>query len=689
MVQCKACGEWYDETIASGICPHCGHIEETKLAPEEEKIVDPRWLPSGTLLNGRYEILEVIGAGGFGVTYKAWDRKNAVPKAIKEYFQQGVVNRIPGTTEVLISAPKQREEFEYGKKRLIDEAKIVAKFQSPSIVRVDGYFEENNTSYMIMEYLALDTLEDYIVKRKQVLTPAQAIKIGVNICEALSEIHQAGVIHRDIAPDNIFVTADGSVKIIDFGSARLSREDTNERLIVAKPGFAPPEQYEKIDLSNDKQKAWTDIYALGATLYLALTGIVPTESSNRKTDMDKNEDSVKDPAIINQNIPEFLNNTIMTAMAVDIHERFQTVDEMKQALLQQKKVEPLPIVRRRKKVRRTAGIAGGLIAAVVLTLIGTRWYQSKRADAVIPPSHISVWYSISDNEDAANRKNDVMETIIAGLDEGETFQNVDVELRAIPEDTYQEELERASESGQMPTLFESTNCSDEVMAKTEDITGVVNRINPDLTLFIADYSKEIEATHQLPTGLNLPVIYVNKSQMKDCPDVASVSSMEELVELCGGDMKDKSFSLNPEYANAFDEMFQDFSSYSSNFEGYTERDFFGRKTVALFSDTSEYFNVRRAIDDHVVMIFVNSDRVVCHFANYWSIGDCSEEELMAAKSLWAYFMLNYPQDIYYSHDSQLPGIPLEKDALSAYTDVNPVFKGMFDDTGRYVFETVD
>lgn len=689
MVQCKACGEWYDETIASGICPHCGHIEETKLAPEEEKFVDPRWLPSGTLLNGRYEILEVIGAGGFGVTYKAWDRKNAVPKAIKEYFQQGVVNRIPGTTEVLISAPKQREEFEYGKKRLIDEAKIVAKFQSPSIVRVDGYFEENNTSYMIMEYLALDTLEDYIVKRKQVLTPAQAIKIGVNICEALSEIHQAGVIHRDIAPDNIFVTADGSVKIIDFGSARLSREDTNERLIVAKPGFAPPEQYEKIDLSNDKQKAWTDIYALGATLYLALTGIVPTESSNRKTDMDKNEDSVKDPATINQNIPEFLNNTIMTAMAVDIHERFQTADEMKQALLQQKKVEPLPIVRRRKKVRRTAGIAGGLIAAVILILVGARWYQTRRADEVIPPAHISVWYAVSDNEEAANRKNQVMEKIVEKMNDVEALQNVEVELRAIPDSTYQEELEAASKNNEMPTLFESDDCSDAVMSKTEAVGNAVKRIDANTHLFINDYSKQIEATGKLPTGFNLPVIYINQSQIKSCPDFGSVSSMEELMELCGDEMKDKSLSVNPAYRDAFSEMLPDFSSYTERFEEYSEDDFFKRRTVALFSDTSEYFNIKRNIRDRVVMFFVSSDHLICHVTNCWSVGKCSEVELMAAKSLWRYFLFNTPQVLYYSQDAQLVGLPFEKDALSAYIDVNPLFKGMFDDLGKFTFEIAE
>lgn len=117
---------------------------------------------------------------------------------------------------------------------------------------------------MVMEFLDYETLEDFLIHQKRPLTEDEAVNIGVRLCEALDEIHHAGVIHRDISPDNIFVGKDGSVKIIDFGSARLSKEDTDSRLIVLKPGYAPPEQYEKIDPENDLQQAWTDIYALGA-----------------------------------------------------------------------------------------------------------------------------------------------------------------------------------------------------------------------------------------------------------------------------------------------------------------------------------------------------------------------------------------------------------------------------------------
>ena len=392
---CKECGFEFDDKIAAGICPKCGSISNQPTVSktsyvndygwfshsgdsvsktqqledvDQDRYEDPRWLPKGTILNGRYEVHRVIGAGGFGITYKVWDSKSSVFKAVKEYFQQGVVNRIPGTTEVIISAPKRKEEFEYGRERLLNEARMVAKFQSPSIVHVDDYFEENNTSYMVMEYLESKTLEEYIIDKKSVLDPEQTVDIGVRICEALEEINKAGVIHRDIAPDNIFVDDDGNVKIIDFGSARLSKEDIDDRLIVLKPGFAPPEQYEKIDPNNDKQQAWTDVYALGATLYLCVTGQVPSESSDRKADFDTDTDRVRYPKELNPNLPDFLNNTIMTAMAINIHERFQNASELKAALLQEKKVVPVEVARRNKRIRRTVSISTCLVAALIILI---------------------------------------------------------------------------------------------------------------------------------------------------------------------------------------------------------------------------------------------------------------------------------------------------------------------------------
>lgn len=391
MKRCEKCFGEYDESIAAGVCPFCGYMQG-------EQQDDPRYLPIGSILHDRYIIGGVVGAGGFGITYKAWDNKYNICKAIKEYFQQGVVNRIPGDTDVFVAAPKRQAEFEYGKERLIKEARIVAKFQSPSIVRVDDFFEENGTSYMVMEFLDYETMEDFLIHQKRPLTEDEAVNIGVRLCEALDEIHHAGVIHRDISPDNIFVGKDGSVKIIDFGSARLSKEDTDSRLIVLKPGYAPPEQYEKIDPENDLQQAWTDIYALGATLYVAVTGKVPAESTDRKADFDAHTDRVCYPREINQNIPEYLSNTIMTAMAINIHERFQNATQMKEALLQKRKVLSVEAVRKKKKTRRTAGIAAGIAAVMLLAGVFAANLVKNKKEVVLEPATISVWYSLSSDE---------------------------------------------------------------------------------------------------------------------------------------------------------------------------------------------------------------------------------------------------------------------------------------------------
>lgn len=721
MVRCENCHKSYDEKIAAGICPYCGcasfgqddqfhrETEELFLRRErteqsvpvdidptsgtgllnhsEREYVDPRWLQAGEVLHSRYEICEVIGSGGFGITYKVWDNKNQVYKAVKEYFQQGVVNRIPGTKEVLISAPKRREEFEYGKERLLTEAQIVAKFQSSSIVRVDDYFEENNTAYMVMEYLESQTLEDYILAQKQVLEPNQVIDIGVHICEALEEIHKAGVVHRDIAPDNIFIDADGGVKIIDFGSARLSKEDMDDRLIVLKPGFAPPEQYEKIDPNNDRQQAWTDVYALGATLYLCLTGTVPAESSDRKADYDRDTDRVPYPKDLNPHIPDFLNNTIMTAMAINIHERFQNASELKAALQQERKVLPVEVVRKKKKLRRTAGISGAFVIALLLILIGIQRYQSKKEVSVLDAANISIWYSVSGDANLERQKNEVMEKIKEEIAYSDKFSQIVIDMAAIPESEYAEKLEIAYTQGEMPTLFESCDTNADYMVSVEKIEGVLGDIAPNSCYFIDDYFSQSTNINRVPTGFHIPVIYINTSLVTDEVGELEITSMADFMELCDGEMAYKPVSVNQSLITSYEKMFSDFLNYEEAMSEYTLQDFLDGKTAAYFADTSDYYTVRDSLPGYFTMIPVSAPSVVCRYTGYWSISDCDDARKLAAEGVLAYLLSNFAQDQFYLQTS-IPGLPLEQTALNDYTDVRPPFADLLTEQklGTYVFE---
>nr|WP_081794731.1 serine/threonine-protein kinase [[Eubacterium] cellulosolvens] len=704
MIRCRHCHNEFDEKIAMGVCPSCGTVYEEEvffddvsetipiwdnpISDEREERVsdfsregassrqekeDPRWLQKGVILKNRYMVLKVLGAGGFGITYKVLDKKTNSHKAMKEYFQQGVVNRIPGTTEILVSTPKRREEFEYGRARLLNEAQIVARFQSSSIVRVEDYFEENNTAYMIMEYLDYTTLEDYMIQNKRPLSPEEAINIGVKLCDALEELHAKGVIHRDISPDNIFVNPEGKVKIIDFGSARLSKEDTDDRLIVLKPGFAPPEQYEKIDPKNDKQQAWTDIYALGATLYLALTGIVPAEASDRKADFDNNQDRVCYPHEINQNIPEFLSNTIMTAMAINIHERFKNATELRQALLQEKKVHPVEVARKNKKIKRAAGIAACFVAVLLAVLGGVRWFGVKREHAVLKSASISVWYALDGSEEVQKQKTDAMNDIVEQIRQSDRFSEVKIDVRSIPEDQYATELMKAEKEGKMPSVFESLGENDSYMKDASPVKNVIDRISGDDCYFIKDYRKVYEDGKRIPTGFKMPVIYINLRTISDKPDKITIERLEDLFALDGGEMANKPVVLNKEDEELFRQSFPDYDDYASSLTEDDKQTFFDGDAAALLSDTDDYLEVRSSLPGYFAMIPVSTSHVKCSFENYWSLADGqSENQRAAAEEVLAYLLSNYAQDrLYLQTDNG--GLPMDKAGLEAYGEVRHAF----------------
>lgn len=300
------------------LCPHCGYIEGTP-SPNAQ------YLPPRTMLAGKYLLGKGLGHGGFGITYLAYDTVLKRKLAIKEYLPQDCATRAAGQRDVVpFSGEEKTQQFVYGVDKFLEEARTLAQFDGhPNIVGVRDFFKENNTAYLVMNYLSGETLKEYLRRHDRALSYQQALSIMLPVLDALRTVHASGVLHRDVSPDNIFLTGNGQVKLIDFGAARQSMGNRSISVIL-KPGYAPEEQYR----SRGKQGPWTDVYAAAATFYRAITGKVPPESLDRME-----QDTLTPPSRLGVQIPQAAQDALLKAMSVRASERYQSVQEFKDALV--------------------------------------------------------------------------------------------------------------------------------------------------------------------------------------------------------------------------------------------------------------------------------------------------------------------------------------------------------------------
>lgn len=279
-------------------------------------------LPPGTILFQRYRIEKVLGQGGFGITYVASDFQTQTLMAIKELFPSGYVTRGPDHRTLYPCSGKENS-IAYLRHRFEQEAQVLMQLQGrDGVIRVTHFFSENNSVYYVMELLVGEDLS-HRLNSKGVIPWSQFAPILLQVMAALEQIHNAGLIHRDISPDNIFLTNSGSVRLIDFGSVRAYQGSDHFTALI-KHGFAPWEQY----LTNGRQGPWTDIYSLCVTAYFALSGRKPPRATERRM-----QDAIIPLETLVPGIPPQVCRVLHKGMAVQMEDRFQNVSQLRAALM--------------------------------------------------------------------------------------------------------------------------------------------------------------------------------------------------------------------------------------------------------------------------------------------------------------------------------------------------------------------
>lgn len=636
LTRCDNCFSEYEEKL--GLCPCCGHI------PGEES-QEVYCLAPGTVLADRYIVGKKLGMGGFGIIYKAWDRKLETVMAIKEYFPSGLVNRLPHTSELILVGHKHEQDYLHGKKRFIEEARNLAKFNShPNIVNVFEYFEANNTAYFVMEFLDGKTIGEVIKEQNELPLPCdQCVDIAVALCSALRAIHKADILHRDISPNNIMLCNDGKVKLFDFGAARFA--SGIERVeIEFKIGFTPPEQYNQVD----KQGPFTDIYALGATLYYALTGEIPEESTDRKK-----EDTLAAPEELNPSIPHHISETIMRSMAVEPQYRFPDVDDFEKCLLQEKRIRSEKEERKRRRTRRLLGIAASLIIVVGIGAI-TLFTYFMASDSALPDANLILWYAVDESQDNNDMKDAALTAIADSFTDG--YQNIDIVVEPAGQTEISSDLSGADI---VETTYMDLTNQDSTLISLEDLS---DDLGDDF--YVQD---SLSVSTKYPTGIIVPVIYVN-SGMGELSTTGSLELIQTACAAVNGRMTVSRESL-PMYSTLYGEGISAFC------EDNAKNAFISRDAFIYLGTSSDYFDIQESLPGEYTVMLPECGTSVYQYGMTWSIVGGEETDEEASKGFLSYLTSELAQEYLYVQNRN-ESLPISKSVMEVYLSVYSELEGI-------------
>lgn len=421
----------------------------------------PLSLSNNTVLAGQYIILETIGQGGFGITYKALDRMHGNYVAIKEFFPDTMATRAQGQSEVMPYTGERGENYLYGKKCFLEEAETLAKFiGNENIVRIYSYFEENETAYLVMDFIEGTSLNEYVKQKGGKLSFHEAADILFPVMDALEDVHKKNLVHRDISPDNIIITTEGKAKLIDFGATRQSLGDKSQSLdVVLKHGYAPKEQYSR----KSRQGPYTDIYALGATFYFALTGTAPPDSIDRLE-----EDSLVPLSKLGVELPEEADAAILKAMSVKAGDRYQSMEEFKMAFSTAQKMKavdapeetvnaPAEAINPKRIIFYSVAALACIIAGIAIIMLSLSRSNGAKADNAA--GELSPTESETEDESEAG--------LLFAADEAE--KDEDEEEGSAEEDKEQDETGSSSEREMLPEII--GNNPNNLLNQSDDYNG--------------------------------------------------------------------------------------------------------------------------------------------------------------------------------------------------------------------------
>ncbi|MGR8935501.1 MAG: serine/threonine protein kinase [Gammaproteobacteria bacterium] len=324
--RCMGCMQLKRNTAAA--CPKCGYRSDPKR--------NPMALPYQTVLNDKFLVGRLLGMpGGFGVTYLAWDLVLHTSVAIKEFFPRDMACRDADHATVRLQSTKYGNRYEYGLNQFLQEARTLAQFNHPHVVRVREFFRQNETAYLVMDYYEGISLEEYVQRKGGKITEQIALNLMRPVLDGLSVVHQKGFLHRDIKPSNIYLTKSGAPILLDFGAARFALNQNSQTLtVILSGGFAPFEQY----IAKGQHGPWIDIYACGATLYAVTTGVLPQDALSRFQN-----DELRPPIELAPELTPNFNRALMQALAMDHKQRPQTAQELKIQLCSRPALQPAAI----------------------------------------------------------------------------------------------------------------------------------------------------------------------------------------------------------------------------------------------------------------------------------------------------------------------------------------------------------